>query len=274
MNMKRSYVLATLLVLGGFFVFNSTALAVHTTSVEVNQEYVAGGSTDTYTFTVTNDGPDAINYIKVTAPVGFTIIGNITCPTDTSETYDWTSNFTDNYVICQTSGHPANSNLIATLDFGIVGFTATADSPEGDDIYDWSVYTEDTVYDSNINIDASTTVDVTAPVTSIIDAPEEWQTSPIEMSFTCADDSSGCGLTYYSLDGSDPSVPYDETPVSIFAEGSTTVKYKSVDNVGNEEVVNETTVQIDTDAPVTSDNVDGLWHNDDVTVTLSFVEVI
>ncbi|PKQ15982.1 MAG: hypothetical protein CVT67_06655 [Actinobacteria bacterium HGW-Actinobacteria-7] len=107
-----------------------------------------------------------------------------------------------------------------------------------------------------VNLDALTlegnlfpVPDTAAPVTtSNIDSA--WQRGPVSVSLSSIDVTTGVQATYYSTDGSVPSVPYT-APVSISAQGTTTFKFFSVDNRGNAETVVSQSVKIDDSAPIT-----------------------
>jgi len=84
-NLKRcfSVILTATLIVSGFFIFSAgTALAAHTASVTVSPQYVKGGATDTYTFTVTNNGEGKLQGIVIKFPDddAITYNGNLQCP--------------------------------------------------------------------------------------------------------------------------------------------------------------------------------------------------
>ncbi len=92
--------------------------------------------------------------------------------------------------------------------------------------------------------------DDTPPVTtSNIDTA--WQRGPVSVVLAATDATTGVDATYYSTDGSVPSVPYTGT-VQISAEGTTPFKFYSVDKRGNVEGVTAQNVRIDNTAPITS----------------------
>jgi len=113
---------------------------------------------------------------------------------------------------------------------------------------------------------ATVRIDNTAPVSSD-DAPSGWVDGPVIVTLTPADPVSGVNALLYSIDGSEPTVPYT-TPLVIAAQGVTTIKYAAIDIKGNIEPTKTTTVSIDDVAPVTSDNAPSAWVNGPVHVTL------
>lgn len=112
--------------------------------------------------------------------------------------------------------------------------------------------------------------DTTAPVTTD-DVPSGWQNAPVEVTLTGTDAGSGVSATYYTTDGSTPGTSsnvYDPAfKPQLF--GGEQIRYFSIDNVGNTETVETSPVaQVETLAPVTTDDVDADWHNARVAVYL------
>ncbi len=257
---KSFIILAAILIVSGFFVANF-ALAAHTTTVTVDPLYVAGSSSNTYTFEVTNEGTDPIYLIRIMAPEGFTITDDVICPIDSSETYDWSSSYTSTYASCQTSGNPANSNLITQANSGTIIFTATAPSPINDTNYSWIIYTEDNDWGVNTNnIDAQTIVDVEAPETSIEGIPVDWVGSDVSVILTPND---GIGIddsTTYSCVYNEGEAACDPITVGTSLDVICTeeavcqqiVRYYSVDSLGNSETPKDSSIiYIDKEKPIT-----------------------
>ncbi len=71
--------------------------------------------------------------------------------------------------------------------------------------------------------------------------------------------SSGLAATYYSLDGSRPSIATTGNVV-VSTEGTTTIKYFSVDRSGNQEATKTATVRIDNFAPLSSATVAPVYY--------------
>ena len=103
----------------------------------------------------------------------------------------------------------------------------------------------------------------TTPPTTTDDAPGGWQNAtdvPVTVSLT-ADDGSGSGVaeTQYKVDGAASWSSGDSVVLST--DGTHTMKYRSVDNAGNVEETQYTTVNIDATAPdVSLLGVDDAWH--------------
>ncbi len=104
--------------------------------------------------------------------------------------------------------------------------------------------------------DSSFTVreDVTAPSTTDDTATigSSWKTAPVTVTLTPSDARSGVAATYYTTDGSVPTTSSPEgTSVGLTDDGVYTIRYFSVDNVGNVEPVRTafTTIRIDKTQP-------------------------
>jgi RHS repeat-associated protein len=99
----------------------------------------------------------------------------------------------------------------------------------------------------------STTVDAMAPSTSAslsgTQGENGWYTTPVSVTLAAADTASGVAQTYYSLDDGSTWLTYS-TPITISAQGSTTVAFYSADNAGNSEAVQSVSFAIDTTPPV------------------------
>ncbi len=102
--------------------------------------------------------------------------------------------------------------------------------------------------------DFEVTEDVTDPSTSDDTASigSTWQTVPVTVTLTPTDGRSGVAATYYTTDGSVPTTSSDEgTSIDLTSDGVYTIRYFSVDNVGNVEPVRTafTTIRIDQTSP-------------------------
>jgi hypothetical protein len=99
------------------------------------------------------------------------------------------------------------------------------------------------------------TIDRTAPVTTD-NAPAGWSSTAVTVTLSPTDaGGSGVPHTYFTTDGSDPTASgtrSDGTSVVVSSEGTTTIKYYSVDGVGNAEATKTTAAQVDLTNPVVS----------------------
>ena len=91
---------------------------------------------------------------------------------------------------------------------------------------------------------------VTTSVVSGTPGQNAWYTSNAMITLSATDTGSGVTSTSYSLDGVNW-LPYS-IPVVLSQEGSTTLRYYSVDKVGNREATNTLTIKIDKTAPEAS----------------------
>ena len=100
-------------------------------------------------------------------------------------------------------------------------------------------------------------IDVTAPATSDSSAPalaadgdSSWRQTGQTVTLSASDASSGLARTYYTLDG----VQHDyDGPFTVSGDGSHAIRYWSTDVAGNTETAHSGWVNIDGDAPHSSD---------------------
>ena len=102
--------------------------------------------------------------------------------------------------------------------------------------------------------DFEVTEDISAPSTTDDTATigSAWQTAPVTVTLTPTDARSGVAATYYTTDGSVPTTSSDEgTSIDLTTDGVYTIRYFSVDNVGNVEPVRTAfaTIRIDQTNP-------------------------
>ncbi|PCI29969.1 hypothetical protein COB55_01150 [Candidatus Wolfebacteria bacterium] len=142
-------------LMSGFFV-PTIALAAHDVVVGVDLDFVKGGDTDDYTFTVTNDGGSAnfIYEIVITAPAGFSITGSPTCPSG------WLAENTSSTATCNGDADPGADLRILAGAANTMTISATA--PSSDSTNPWSVDTKDNAFAHQVSTPAIT-VDATAP---------------------------------------------------------------------------------------------------------------
>ncbi|MEA2316697.1 MAG: large repetitive protein [Solirubrobacteraceae bacterium] len=109
---------------------------------------------------------------------------------------------------------------------------------------------------------ATAHVDKAAPATTD-NVPATWGTADVTVTLTAGDGTGGSGVatTWYTTDGSDPTLAsngarkaYSATAKPVLTTGQT-IRYASVDNVGNVEAVHAAAAKVDKTAPVTTDSV-------------------
>ncbi|MBN3036978.1 MAG: hypothetical protein JW834_00865, partial [Candidatus Diapherotrites archaeon] len=96
-----------------------------------------------------------------------------------------------------------------------------------------------------------------------------WHTAAYNVTLTCADTSSGCAATNYSMDGGAWSA-LNEYNVTISTEGNHTILFNSTDNVGNVEPSNTIWAALDTSDPVVTLVTVDNYNVTDTTPTLQF----
>jgi hypothetical protein len=120
-------------------------------------------------------------------------------------------------------------------------------------------------------------VDNTAP-SSVADYNLGWQNTDANITFTCSDSNSGCGLTAFRKDtDSSNSVLFGSwvsgAAVDLNAffgeDGNWAIDFNSTDHLGNVEDVNRVFVLVDKTAPTTTDDHNAGWQSSDANVHLS-----
>ncbi|MBI2604295.1 MAG: hypothetical protein HYW56_02010, partial [Candidatus Harrisonbacteria bacterium] len=118
----------------------------------------------------------------------------------------------------------------------------------------------------------SSTIDVTAPVTTKTLNPSSpngqngWFVTAFGVTLSCADATSGCNDTKYSLNGG-AFTTYTGT-FMVSADGTYTIAYFSTDNAGNTETTKSQTEKLDQTKPVIANNpVPSLTNNPNLTVS-------
>jgi large repetitive protein len=136
---------------------------------------------------------------------------------------------------------------------------------EADGEYEISYYSVDKAGNREEAQSKNVKIDSKAPVTTS-DIEDKWYQESITVKLTVKDETSGAASTFYSVNGSE----YTEgTEITLEADGIYEVSYYSVDKAGNIENTQTQTVKIDSEAPVTSDNVSDLWYNTNFKVELN-----
>jgi hypothetical protein len=101
----------------------------------------------------------------------------------------------------------------------------------------------------NPNPYSETSTPMLPPVTTDSGTDSNWHNTPVTVNLSCTDISgSGCKKTYYTTDGSTPTISSSSgNSITLSTDGIYTIKYFSVDNAGNEEIVKTAlnTVKID-----------------------------
>ncbi|MFZ3060902.1 MAG: FG-GAP-like repeat-containing protein [Candidatus Methanoperedens sp.] len=114
-------------------------------------------------------------------------------------------------------------------------------------------------------------IDITPPVTAD-DSDNVWHNSDVILNLTATDSLSNVAIMHYTMGETGYTTNSNNIQLTFINEGIHNITYHSVDNSGNAEETKKTAVRIDRSAPVTTDDSDGEWHNNSVTVKLSSVD--
>jgi hypothetical protein len=101
-------------------------------------------------------------------------------------------------------------------------------------------------------------VDATPPQTTVLGAGSAWRRDEATLAFSAGDSASGVTRTEYTTDGGATWI--QGAALTVSAEGTTTVGYRSTDACGNVEATKTTTVRIDRTAPATTDDAPAGWQ--------------
>ena len=109
-------------------------------------------------------------------------------------------------------------------------------------------------------------IDRSAPVVSD-DSTSTWQHGPVSVHLSVEDTGCGTASVLYSLDGSEPTLPYGSS-ILVSGDGTTTLRYKAIDALGNT-VSRTRTLRLDDTAPTAGDDAPAIWVHGPVSVHLS-----
>ena len=139
-------------------------------------------------------------------------------------------------------------------------------------------YSNDIAGNTESTKSGSFRIDSMDPVTSEshpAEPPSGWYTSPVTVTLSCSDATSGCVWTRYctSWASCTPGTNY-AAPININTEGTTYVRYRSMDSAGNRGSIQTETIQLDWNDPVTTPALSGTmgnngWYVSNVQVDLS-----
>ena len=127
---------------------------------------------------------------------------------------------------------------------------------------------------TNISVDCADN-DTNAPQTSA-SVPGGLYNSPQNVTLTCVDDGSGCSMTFFTNDNSEPDENSEEYTGPITISSTATLRFFSIDKSGNQETVkSETyTITIDQVAPSIVSTFDDPIIDVSTTFTLMFDETM
>ncbi len=131
-----------------------------------------------------------------------------------------------------------------------------------------NVYVADYSNDAVYKLDFVAAGSDNTPPTTTSNIPADWINAPLSVTLQAQDTSNAVEATYYSTDGTDPTVLY-QAPFTVSAEGTTTVKYFSVDTAQNQEDVRSELLRIDSGAPTSTVDVPALTYGYSVSVSMT-----
>ena len=146
---------------------------------------------------------------------------------------------------------------------------AAAYSGLADGVWYFHVRAVDTAGAAGPTATRAVRIDTTAPVTGVSGLASNdhsgWSNRAVTVTLDPSDAGSGVADTYYTVDGTRHTYG---SPFQVSGTGSHAVTYWSVDAAGNTGAPRTGYVNIDTTAPVTTDDAPPGWVNHRVTVTL------
>jgi len=218
---------------------------IDSANIQTPQSNVAGDGT----LTLSTTGSNTSGYAELELSPQITSF-NFTSPAITG-----VINNTNNTISLTVPSGTGLTNLTPTITVSS-GAIVSPSSGTGENFSSPVVYTVTSadgvthnVYTVTVTVAAP--VDTTPPITTATPAGGTYGASR-NITLSCLDDISGCNHTYYTINGDTPTVSstiYLTTPITISA--NTTLKFFSVDTVGNPETPKTETYVIDTTYPVT-----------------------
>src|SRR5205823_2941416 len=159
-----------------------------------------------------------------------------------------------------TSGVAATSSTVAA---GLPAALPTSFSVGGAGSHSLTFWSVDQAGNSEAARGASFQIDSAAPgTTDSLSGPQTngwYSSSPVGVSLSAADATSGVAATYYTVDGG--SAPPYSAPFSVGGAGTHDRPVGSVDQAGNSEAAHGASFQIDSAAPGTTDSLSGPQTN-------------
>lgn len=253
---------------------SASVLAAHSATVTADKKFVGGGISQTYNFTIINNGDSGIIAINIRLPQGFAFENSISCPAN------WASIYVESEktLKCSMSFPEMRKILSGGRDF--VSLQARSNSASGDESKIWEVTTYDDAGSSTKN-NVEIMVDVTGPYISNIKAyPEHngYIKSNFNISAVITDPSgSGTGSCEYTIDGANYSpAAYNSSTNKCIKEGLNlpdgeiaNINFRATDNAGNKDFGSAIATVSDTTAPSSSLIIGKPKYEKDVTYVTS-----
>ena len=237
----QALLLSTPCVSNGWTVTAALGDGAYTVTASQTDANNVTGSTGAIPFTVDTAAPT----VAITAPTGGVALAAGT-PAITG-----TCSTGDGSVSVSITG-AASRALNATCSSGTFSATPSSALPTGS--YSATATQTDAAGNTGTSAAATFSVDTTAPVTANNTATigNGWKTAAQTVTLSPTDVGSGVAHTYFTTDGSTPTAASTEgTSIPLLTSGVYTIKYFSVDGLGNAEAVKTaaTQIRIDTAAP-------------------------
>jgi hypothetical protein len=256
--------------------------------VSYTQYAVDGGGWSTYTVPVSVGGTDGSHPVTYrSADASGNIEGTHTgyvnldshAPTTTATGLETTPG-----AVWHTSS-PREFSLSATDTVsGVVGTTYTVDAAagqsysapvdvSGDGTHAITYASVDTAGNVETTHTGYVNIDANAPSLGV-SSPSGWQTNePVTVTANATDTGSGLAGIHYSVDGAEASIY--TAGVEISAEGTTTLGFSAIDNVGHQSATQTVTVRLDSHAPSLNVSAPSDWQTTaPVTVTANATDTV
>jgi beta-glucanase (GH16 family) len=210
-------------------------------SATASQTADVTGTSAPVTFTVAV--PDPIDPIDPLAPVP-----TVEVPTAGALLGAGTTAFAG---LCTDGDGPVNVTVTGSVSFSVTALCTTGTWSTsglfGDGLYSVSVAQTDAAGNTGTSAASGFQIDGTAPVTSddTTSVGGPWRATPATVTLTPTDTGTGVARTYYTVDGSTPdSSSPTGTSIGLTSDGVSTIRYFSVDALGNVEAVKTGAMQI------------------------------
>lgn len=122
---------------------------------------------------------------------------------------------------------------------------------------------------TNISVNCDTKAPQTSP-----SVPGGLYNSPQNVVLTCVDDESGCSMTFFTTDNSEPDENSEKYTGPITISNTATLRFFSIDNSGNQETVKSVTYTIDQVAPAIVTTFNDPIIDVSTSLTLTFNETM
>ncbi len=236
---------------------SASVFAVHSAIVTADRNFVGGGISQTYNFTIINNGYSNIIAINIRLPQGFVFENSVSCPAN------WASIYmeSEKTLKCSMSFPEMRKILPGGRDF--VSLQARSNSASEDETKFWEVTTYDDAGSSTKN-NVEIMVDVTGPYISNIKAypgHNGYIKSSFNISAVVTDpNGSGIGSCEYTIGGTNYSpAAYNSTTNICIKEGLNlpdgeiaNINFMAADNAGNKGSGSAVAMVSDTTAPSSS----------------------